>query len=73
MFLDKNTPIKTTINTEYKYIDVNPTRIQGVHPHLNDKPRQPEFRLTNIMYLNKGYNANTPPTTKIRHNKKNNI
>ena len=40
MFLDKNTPIKSYINTEYKYMDVNPTTIQAVHPHPNDKPRQ---------------------------------
>ena len=26
-FLDKNTPMKSTIDTEYKYIDVNPTPI----------------------------------------------
>ena len=63
-FLYKNAPMKSTIDTEYNYIDVNPTLIQGVHPHPNDKPRQPKSRLTDITYLNKGYNAKTPPTTK---------
>ena len=56
--------MKSTIENEYYYIDVKPTPIQGVHPHPNDKPRQPNYRLTDITYLNKGYNAKTPPTTK---------
>ena len=74
MFLDKNAPIKSTIDNEYKYIDVNLTKIQAVHSHLNGKPQQKKSRLTDITYLNKGYNANPSPLKqKKRRNKKNNI
>ena len=63
MFLDKNKPITNTIDTKYKYINMNPT-IQPMHPHPNDKPRQKKSRLTDITYVNKGYNAKSPPNTK---------
>ena len=56
--------MRSTINTEYNYIDINPTPIQGVHPDLSDKPRQPKYRLTGITYLNKGYNAKKTTTKK---------
>ena len=64
MSLDKNTPIKSTIDNKYKYINMNPKKIQAIHLHLNDKPRQEKSRLTDITYSNKGYNAKTPPKTK---------
>ena len=63
-FLCKNAPTEQTINTTYDSIAFNPQPIQGVAPHPNDKPRQPSSRLTNITYLNKGYNATTPARTK---------
>ena len=49
---------------------MNPTKIKEVHPHQNDKPRQKKFILTDITYLNEGYNAKTPSKTKNDATKK---
>ena len=41
-----------------------------MHPHPNEKPRQKKIRLTDITYVNKGYNTKIPPQTKSMSQRK---